>query len=177
MRHSGRNKTQTFTKRKPGKSKGSKDEWFLNKQQSNMIHICRTLSCSCLLVCLFVCLFVCSNACKILCLLARMLVCFCVCLFVYVFVCVLVCVCVCFNVMSNVLCGSLHFWLLMCTAAGTGTCDGLPGAGEGDSLQILTQCYKPLFHMQVQSDGWLTDLLRWVNACVCNACCIANTCI
>ena len=94
MRHSGRNKTQTFTKRKPGKSKGSKDEWFLNKQQSNMIHICRTLSCSCLLVCLFVCLFVCSNACKILCLLARMLVCFCVCLFVYVFVCVLVCVCV-----------------------------------------------------------------------------------
>ena len=26
-----------------------------------------------------------------------------------------------------------HFWLLMCTAAGTGTCDGLPSAGEGDS--------------------------------------------
>ena len=107
----------------------------------------------------------CAHACLFLCL----LVCLCVCLCVGV--------CVCFNVMSHVLCGSLHFWLLMCTAAGTGTCDGLPGAGEGDSLQILTQCYKPLFHMQVQSDGWLTDLLRWVKACVCNACCFANTCM
>ena len=26
-----------------------------------------------------------------------------------------------------------------CTAIGTGTCDGLPSAGEGDSLQIMTQ--------------------------------------
>ena len=42
----------------------------------------------------------------------------------------------------------------MCTAAGTGTCDGLPSAGEGDGLQILTH--------QTQQSQWTQESVAQV---------------
>ncbi len=152
VRHNGRNKTQTFTIKKPGKSKGGKDEWFFLDKSAHPRPA---------LVCLFACLFVCL----ILCLLARMLVCSCVCLFVYVFACVLVCVCA--SMWCQTLCGVLDTFgcwcaLLLELEAAT----GYQAQGKGVVCRFWL--------IQVQSYGWLTDLLQWVKACVCNACCFAN---